>query len=64
LGPRSALQQRDHDDVGPELLDRAEGLGAVIEDVEQLDPALGIEEAADMLRHLGHVLDEQQARLV
>ena len=39
-------------------------LGAVGEHVEQLHPCLGIEEAADVLRDLGHVLDDEQARLI
>ena len=37
---------------------------AVGEHVEQLDPCLGVEQAADVLGDLGHVLDDEQARLI
>ena len=60
-----ALEQRvDEDDVRSELLDLGQDLAAVGQDVEQLDRALRVQQAADVLRHLRDVLDEQQARLV
>ena len=60
-----ALEQRvDEDDVGPELLDLGHDLRAVGHDVEQLDAALGVQQAADVLRDLRHVLDEEQAGLI
>ena len=60
-----ALEQRvDDDDVGPELADLGDGLAAVGDDVEQLDLSLGVQQAADVLRDLRHVLDDQQANLV
>ena len=34
------------------------------QDVEELDPGLGVEQPADVLGDLRHVLDDQQARLV
>ena len=37
---------------------------AVGQDVEELDPGLRVEQAADVLRDLGDVLDDEQARLV
>ena len=60
-----ALQERIHDhDVGPQLLDLEEGLAALAEHVKQLDLALRVQEAADVLRDLRHVLDDEQACLV
>jgi hypothetical protein len=69
LGERQALdpaleQGVDEDDVRAELLDLREDLAAVAQDVEELDGALGVQEAADVLRHLRNVLDEEEARLV
>ena len=37
---------------------------AVGDDVDQPDLALGVQEPADVLRDLGHVLDEEQANLI
>ena len=60
-----ALQQRIHDhDVGTQLLDLEESLAALAQHVKQLDLALCVEEATDVLRDLRHVLDDQQACLV
>ena len=60
-----ALQQGvDEDHVGSELGDLADGLAAVGDDVEQLDGLLRVEQAADVLRDLRHVLDDQEAGLV
>ena len=60
-----ALEQGvDEHDVGAQLADRGERAAAVVEDVEQLDPALRVQQAADVLRDLRHVLDDQQAGLV
>ena len=41
-----------------------DGPAAVGQDVEQLDPRLGVEQPADVLRDLRDVLDDEQARLV
>ena len=60
-----ALEQGvDHHDVGTQLGDLVDGPAAVGEHVEQLDCLLGVEEAADVLRDLRHVLDDQETRLV
>ena len=60
-----ALEQGvDEDDVGSQLLDRGERLAAVGQDVEELDPRLGVEQTADVLGDLRDILDDQQARLV
>ena len=60
-----ALQERvDDHHVRPQLLDLEQGLAAFTQDVEQLDLALRVQEAADVLRDLRHVLDDQQACLV
>jgi hypothetical protein len=69
LGERQALDPAlqegvDEDDVGTKLLDVGQHLRAVAQDVEQLDRALGVEQAADVLGHLRHVLDDEEARLV
>src|SRR5207245_7975658 len=39
-------------------------LGSVAEDVEELDLRLGVQQAADVLRHLRDVLDHEEANLV
>jgi hypothetical protein len=39
-------------------------LAAVADHVEELDVRLGVEQATNVLRHLRHVLDEQEADLV
>ena len=60
-----ALEQRvDEDDVGPQLPDRGDRPRAVGQHVEQLDPGLGVQQAADVLGDLWHVLDDEQARLI
>ena len=60
-----ALQQGvDHHDVGAELADLLDRPAAVGEHVEQLDRLLGVQQAADVLGDLRHVLDDQEARLV
>ena len=51
-------------DVRAELADLVQRACAVGEDVEQLDRLLGVQQAADVLRDLRHVLDDQEARLV
>ena len=62
---RAPLEQPvDDDDVGPHLLDLRGGPAAVRDDVDQPDGLLGVEEAADVLRHLRHVLHEEEADLV
>ena len=66
LGPLDpALEQGvDQDDVGTDLVDRGDRPAALGQDVEELDPRLGVEQPADVLGDLRHVLDDQQARLV
>ena len=60
-----ALQQGvDHDDVRVPLADELGHLPSVADDVEQLDVRLRVEQAADVLRDLRHVLDEEEADLV
>ena len=60
-----ALQERvDDHDVRSQFLDLEQGLAAFTQDVEQLDLALCVQEAADVLGDLRHVLDDQQACLV
>ena len=60
-----ALEQGvDEHDIGAQLADLGERLAAVGQDVEDLDRLLGVEQAADVLRDLWHVLDDEQARLV
>ena len=60
-----ALEQRvDEDDVRPELLDLGDDLRSVGHHVEELDARLRVQQAADVLRHLRDVLDEEQAGLV
>ncbi len=60
-----ALQQGvDHDDVGVALAHELGHLAAVADHVEELDVRLGVEQATNVLRHLRHVLDEQEADLV
>ena len=60
-----ALQERvDQDDVRPQLLDLRQRLGALADHVEQLDLRLRVQQPADVLGDLRHVLDDQQARLV
>ena len=60
-----ALEQGvDEHDVRAELADLGERLAAVGQDVEQLHGLLRVEQAADVLGDLRHVLDDQQARLV
>ncbi len=60
-----ALEQRvDHDDVRSELADLVDGAATVGQDVEELDYLLRVEEAADVLRDLRHVFDDQEPRLV
>ena len=60
-----ALEQGvDEHDVGALLADRGERAAAVVEDVEELDPALRVQQAADVLRDLRNVFDDQQAGLI
>ena len=60
-----ALEQGvDEDDVRPELADLVDALAAVGQDVEELHRPLRVEQAADVLRDLGDVLDDQEPRLV
>ena len=60
-----ALEERvDDDDVRTVLGDAALDLRAVGDDVDQPDLALGVQQPPDVLRDLGHVLDEQQANLI
>ena len=66
LGPLDpALEQRvDEDDVRAELADLLERLAAIGQHVEELDRLLRVQEPPDVLRHLRHVLDDEQAGLV
>ena len=58
-----ALQQGvDDQHVGLKLPDWSSRLATVGDDVEQLDLRLRVEQAADVLGDLRHVLDEEQAR--
>ena len=60
-----ALQESvDDDDVRLELLDLADDLGTLAQDVEQLDVRLGIEEAADVLGDLWDILDDEESDLI
>ena len=49
---------------GRSSLDLGERLAAVGHDVEQLDRLLRVQQAADVLRDLRHVLDDEEANLV
>ena len=58
-----ALQQGvDDQHVGLELTDLVDHRPAVGDDVEQLDLRLRVEKAANVVRDLRHVLDEEQAK--
>ena len=60
-----ALEERvDEDDVGPELPDRGDRPRAVGQHVEELDPGLCVQQIADVLGDLWHILDDEQARLI
>ncbi len=59
------LEQRvDQDDIGAELVDRRDDAASIGQDVEELDPRLRVEQAADVLGDLGDVFDDQEANLV
>jgi hypothetical protein len=59
------LEQRVHqDDVGPHLVDRGDGPTALRQDLEQFDPRLGVEQAANVMGDLRDVFDDQQAGMV
>ena len=61
----AALEQRiDEHDVWAQLLDLADGLGPVGDDVQQLDRGLRREQPADVLGDLRDVLNEKQPNLV
>ena len=61
---RAPLEQPvDDDDVGAQLLDLGRHAATVCDDIDQLDRLLGVEQAADVLGDLWHVLDEEQADL-
>ena len=61
----AALQERVHqDDVGASCWIAAAALCPLADHVEQLDPRLRVQQAADVLRDLRDVLDDQQPRLV
>src|SRR5664280_2830861 len=51
------------DDVGAQLLDLGRHPAAVRHDVHELDRLLGVEQAADVLGDLWHILDQEQADL-
>ena len=60
-----ALEQRVHQDhVRAELADEPEHARPVAHDVQQLDRGLRVEQAADVLRDLGDVLDDEETDLV
>ena len=63
LDPTLEQGVNDHD-IGAHLADCRDGAGSFGQDFEQLDAGLRFEEAADVLRDLRDVLDDQQARLV
>ena len=60
-----ALEERvDEDDVRPELPDRGDRPRAIGQHVEELDPGLCVQQIADVLGDLWHILDDEQARLI
>ena len=63
--PKPALEQCvDHDDVRAVLGDTVGNERAIGHDVDQADVPLRCQEAADVLRDLWHVFDQEQANLI
>ena len=59
------LEKRvDEDDIGAELVDRRDDAASIGQDVEELDPRLRVEQAADVLGDLGDIFDDQEPNLV
>jgi hypothetical protein len=63
--PDAALEQAvDDDDVGALLDDVVQRGAAVGDDVDEADLRLGVQQAADVLRDLGDVLDQEEPDLI
>jgi hypothetical protein len=59
------LEERvDEHDIRSQLADLGEGLAAVADDVEKLDGRLAVQQPADVLRDLRHVLDDEEPGLI
>ncbi len=60
-----ALEKGVHDDhVWSELADLGDRPTTIGQHVEELDGGLRVEQAADVLRDLGYVFDDEQAGLI